>query len=969
MAISPEILEAALNQLYTSDQNAIMQAQEVIQSVQNLPDGIIIFLQIILTTQNPASRKPAITCMISIVEKQWANLPEPVKEQARNLIIQVIQMDLKLDELSMMADICAIIFKSMGFWNEIIKLICVAYQNQNHTLTMLFLSKIFPVMPNTVIEQSYQAFKNMAYYGLKASDQDTNLYAAQIFVTIAKKISNPSILEPLFQYLIPELMKSPSYPDHVFKQLWGFVGTILSINGIDNSIIMELFQVAIHFISENSFDVDKRHFILDEFTPVVPFVAPEMLNVMLSLSFVLALTYISAEEQLPDDYFSILEKALSTRTNEIADFIKGKVVENLNNSQSLPNVILGLCILRPLLQYATDSMVSEIELIQKSLQSALSVPQELIQRAALLVINVFDESFDGLSDISITLMQSVIPLLISPNKAIRNNAANAFLSLCELCDTEIDGLFNTLWSLHINHSVPPNSYDDYILILARVLQLSQDITDEELSQVLAFIEGVFANEEQIVEKAISLNVLSALFTKNSSLHNTLLPKIIPVLNSSLTYQNEDVICQALVFLTNLVKSYRKEVLPFVSNYFSYIVEIISEMDIQRRCFLRSMNTAASIIKFCDDTTLIPPLTKAIIELFYDSDLNTIIDVCNFIAMTSRQLAQVQSEAIKPIFTALVKIVKERNDNDLFNASLEALSKLFKRCRRLEPPYFDQISQDLINCVFTGKILLLGNDPQKLFDLPSENTGYLLDFIDVYLRVQPPNANEIYNVLLQWMSKSDEIVVVPIIGAITETLKRTNIDVQILTGIIQYLQGIAPNVTDVQLRQNISYFLSTFLFKFQDQVPLISQFIPILNAWWEDGKTKAVGYQHCFSNIAVLYLRLFVNGAQLPIPIVISAIEVFPPADETETENMADLIIHILSNQQIPDLFGPSCISIANLLTKPPTNKNMKKISQETLGKLQQLFRTIVSANETIKNHLLQLYSKNQEKQQIISQYF
>ena len=963
------LLEDALVALYTPDQHIIDQAQDVIINFQKQPDGILIFLDIVKNSPDVRVRYSAITNTLHLVEGMWRNIPEPVQSRARNEILDIIGGDLTPHEFSMMADISSIIFRAMGFWNEIVRFICVAYQEQKHELTMLFLSKIFPVMPDAIIQSSYQAFKNMAYFGLQVQDQATNHYAASIFIFIIRKVNDQSLLEPLIQYLMPEIANSLASNDYFFSDSWKLVRGVMKIKGIDNSVIMELFKIAINFISDNNLETHKRLIILDAFAPIVPLISFEMLNVMLSLSFVLALTYITEDNELPDEYFTILKKALIFREDEVADFVKNKVSEYFNMNESYHNVVLALCILHHLLKYSPDVLVSDLDFILRVFQTSLSTNNELIQLAALIAIEVCNESFEEISDILLPLMQCVMPFLIAPSRLIRNTSANAFLSLCDLCDTEIEGLFKTLWELQ--NKIHQDSNEDYILIVAQVIRLSQDINDEMQAQILGFVNNIFEKPEYSVEKAVSLSIISALFSKNSSLHEEILPKIVPILNESLSYSNDDTICQSLAFITNLVKLYRKEVLPFVSNYFNIILSILDMNNVARRYFLSAMNTACSIIKFCNNSDLLGHVTEIILKLSMNSDINTMTSVCDFIAMISKQLAEAKFKDLPIITETLVNIIRTKSDQVLLDSAFEAISKVLKRCRTLDPNYFDKISQELINDIFSGNIKLFGGNPQKLFDVSSEFAQYLLSFIDVYLRNQPPNANEIYGILLQWMSKADEITIVPIIGAISEIMKNTDIDVQVLTNFIQLLQNISGNASNIQLRQNISYFLSTLLSKYPDQIQLVFQFVPILSGWWEEGKTKAIGYQTCLSNIAVLFLRIYILVNQVPQNIIAEAVRAFPPADETETENMAQLISQIISNSNLmsPDIYKSACISISNLLTKSKSSKNIQKISPETYSNLENLFKTMISGNASIKEELLGIYSKNQMKQQIISQYF
>lgn len=993
MDFTPELLSEALANIYTNDQDLITQSGAYIEEVENTPDGILLFLQIIQTSPNVKIRKAAITNLLTIVNKKWSQIPDEIQEQSRQLINEIIQMKLTFEELSMMADICADLFKAMGYWDQIIKNICIAYQSQNYEYTMLFLSKIFPVIPNQLLESYSNAFLKMAYDAIQTDDQETGINSVKVFVQIAKRNKDVNLVMPAISFLVEELTNSHQYDSVLFSKLWQFVYDILDIENADESLATSFFEVADTYITNENIDVERRQIVLSEFEPAILFVPKDMLLLMISYLFELTLLYIDAEEKLPTvQQFSILDESLLKRSAEVSEFVKTKFIEYFTKGQDessevmIQCFILSLSILRSLLQNSPDCMMNENELIKNSLISSISTDNELLQCASLQVIDVLDMQFNEseISNISVELMQQVTNLLISPIKNIRNYASNAFLTLCDMCDTEVDGLLDHLWSLKSQDQIQRDSLANYLLILAKVLSISKNIPDEVQEEILKFIEQVFSLEEEQDEdegeeddvlslKAVSLDVLSSLFEKNASLMPEILPKIVPILTMIFESDQDLVINRAFHFLSNLAKIFRGEILSFVSDFYEIILSIFSQHCNDRSFYLPSIEAASMIIKYCGDQTLLEPTVEEISHIFSDSDLNTLTDVCTYLGLISKALADYKTEVIQSIFTALVQIVKEQNDNNLLYEALEALSKIFKRCRQNNLEFYDQTCENLINCIFNGEIKYLNGNPENLLTLQFDMSSYLLELVEVFLRVEPPNANEIFEVLFKWMTNADEDVASYIIGVVTESMKRIDVNTELLTSIIDYLASIAEMASAVRLRHNIAYFLSNFLEKYNDQFEVVSHFLPYLDKWWAEGKDKEIGYQRCLSNIAVLYLRLFVSGAQVQVESVDKAISAFPPADATETENMAVLILQIfMANQQdqefIHAILNTTCLALADFLTQPATGINMLKISPETLENIQGLFKSILADNENMKAELNQIYQSNSEKINNLSQY-
>lgn len=975
MTISPEILEQALETFTIKDpsQEIIKQNSAIIQAVQNEPEGILLFLEVIHNTQNQKIRKSAIGNLFHLVKEHWNDIPPPIQAQAQQSILAIIQGELEYDEMNTMSAIVAHIFVAVHGWNDILKLICAAYASQNHQFTMVYLKEIFPILPSNLVKELKNTFYNMAFLAIQSEDSRTIINSIKIFIIFYMRLKDITILGPVFQVLPELLSKSEEFDSQTFGEVWQFVRNILSIHETDPSMIPLFFENAMKYLQNESFPIEKRRLILSEFEPVVSIIPFELLQGMLTLSFSLAYAFISTENQLPDDYMEIIDSSLMHRKEEVTEFIKGKVVEYLQNSSSLPDLILGLFVLKSLLQYDEDEMYNETTTIVSSVQAALETQVPPLQITALKVIDVLNEFFNVLSGTSIHLMKLVMPLLISPDEDIRPFAANAFLTLCDLCDTEIDGLFEQLWQFHEQNLVPPDSIKDYIAVIAKVLDMSKTIPDTVQASVITFSDTIlFSGQFDYQEQSVGLNLMSALFKKSPSLLPTLIPKLVPLLNSLFECNDDELaLHQALIFLANLASSFGPSVLEFEAHYFETIANIISERS-TLRYYLTAMEAAAKIIKFCNDNTLVEPMTREILFLLQDEsdDVTTVREVCTYISMMAKSFATVDIKIVKTIFSSLIYAATENDDHELISRCFEALSKMYKRLRSLDVPYFDEHTNQLIQNIFTGQIKILNGSADNLFTLPSDLASYFLEFVEVYLRNSPSNSNDIFAILLKWIEKADEPTIVLLIGLVTENAKRTDINPNILVEIIKYLSTAADKFTFVQLYHNISYFLNTFLLKFNDQVPLAMHFVPFLNKWWSEGREKQVGYQDCLGNIAVLYLRLFTMGGEIPIETVNDSISLFPPTDKTEIEPMALLILQIFASPpQVPQLYLTTCTTLAKFLTEPPTSQSMKKISQESLGNLRLLFTSIVDANEQLKNEILALFVNNREKQEIISQYF
>ncbi|KAH0788055.1 hypothetical protein GPJ56_008037 [Histomonas meleagridis] len=955
------------------DQNIVDRATEFIISVRNQLNGILLFLEIIKTNASQRIRMAAIANIIPVIKSQniWRNYPEEIQKRVESDIIQILQMNLTPIEIEAIGDLAALIFKHLGFWNELIQLICISYQNQNIVFTMLLLAKVFPMMPSQLIIESFPAFRNMALAGLATNDLHTSFNSAHVFINIVQETRDISLLEPLITFLMNNIEGSVNLQnDDDFNTFWRLVHKTISFKEIGGDLIMQFYSLSFKLISNEQIYYEKRHIILDSFSNVVSKVTPEAMLSMLTFSINLALQYIRTQELLSYDYMTIIEKVITRDQNQTTQILKQNIIGMLS-SGDLPQLILGVLLVQVLLQYAEGPMSSELDLIRNTFLAAVSSQCELLQVAGLKAISTFDETFEGISEISVDLMKAIIGLLISPSNEVRFSAYSAFITLCEICDTEIEGLFSIIWRYQLEGLVRPNDLEDYIVVISHSLLLSNDITDEILESLLPFLDSLISSTE-IYQKSAVLRIVTSLLAKKESLTEILLQKVRPILDESFQNGNFIVVYHSLNFITNLVRTFRQEVLQYIRPYIPIIAKYINEQD-ENQIFYYSINTAASIIKFCNDPTLINITCTGCAKMLESNDEQVMTAGCDAILMISKTLSLTgdQQENVSKVHTllsGLIIIIQEQTELDLIEDALEASTQIFKNFFLIAPNVFLPISESLIKELLNGQIALFNYNVEQLYNCPSDLAHYILNFVSIYLRIMPPNINDICNFLLQWLQRSRFDVISCIIGSITFAFKKVNLPNEFLAAIIQFLLANIAAMKNVDLRQNVCYFLNTFLDKYPDQFQLLIGFVPFLGQWWDEGKNKSAGYKKCLSNIAVVFLRFLICGVQIDNEKILEAIKCFPPADEKESNNMAKLLIMIFSNQQPLELSFAFVLAIANLLCEPLSKKITRKIDENNDQAIKQLFRTYVTSNEAIKMQLIAMFEKSPQKLQIISSY-
>jgi hypothetical protein len=182
------------------------------------------------------------------------------------------------------------------------------------------------------------------------------------------------------------------------------------------------------------------------------------------------------------------------------------------------------------------------------------------------------------------------------------------MTVCEMCDCEIEGLFESIWSLHSSGFVQGSDFGHYILLLAHIIDLSKDLGDDFVEIVNPFLDFIFGQD--CIEKYSGLSLVSSIVKKRPSLLGDILPRVSGILGESLSFANDDVQCQGLGFVENIAKHFGSASLPFVSGSFDFVVQMIEEGTPGTRVYCTSLRTGSIIIKFCEDDTLLHAIEGA-----------------------------------------------------------------------------------------------------------------------------------------------------------------------------------------------------------------------------------------------------------------------------------------------------------------------------------------------------------------------
>jgi hypothetical protein len=949
-----ERLEAALQQSLLPDQSFLDESTAFISAVQSAPDGPLPFLAIIAQTTVPTVRTAAIVNLYSLLKSNLPSIPTEIQASVRSHLLTILEsQELESIDFSVLADCGVLLFAAMiaagEFWNEMIRLIGQGFLGGKIWFTIGLLSRIILVIPDHIIAQSYAAFRNMAYSGLNSESLSVCFDACQIFLKIARVITEFEILNPIVSFLDNEARESESFDDDDFRVLWGTISEVVGLSEVPTEVILQFFSTGMALMDAPGISIERRTIVLEAFVPVLPAVEAEFAGLLISLSLDLSVGVIASTGSLPD--LAIVTRALTTRSQTEVVPLLQQAIPSLLAAGDGPRTVLAVALLGPLLQFAQVHMASEVDFVRDVLTKALSSESELVQRAGLRVCNIMDESSSAYLGLIVDLLKLVVNLFTVESEQVRVEAFHAFLTLSERPDSQVDGLFEEVW--RAQSGVRDTEMNQYIQTIGVLVRLSREIHDDQVGQLIVFLDTI--SQMGVPERSAGLSIIAGLLTKREGLFETLMPRVGEILGEAIAFDNIDVPCQALAFVQNLIKTVPDSV-SFISPAFEFITGALDQ-DPDARVFRVALGTAATIIKFSGDTTLLDPALSAVRRMLESDPVDSKISACENLALFAKAVP-----VDIALLTDVANIVESEIDTDLLTAALEALSKLLRG-----HPEYAEVAERLAENIFSGNIKWLKGSIALLYDSPASITQSLLEFLSIFIRFHPSNLDQICEFVIEWMQHASPLVMTSILGLLTDAVLFCKVNPDIVVRSLEFLESLTASISDTDLRHNVVAYLSAVIGTVDRE--RVSSFLPAVTRWLTDAKGTATGHDLLISNIALFVLKISVDGPAVERALLLEAIAAFPPSDIKDTTEMARILIQILERDNSVDLVTASLRAIADLLTEPQGRRKLRKLPEDVLVRLQQLFTDFLAGQEALKQAVLSGYDGNQEKQTAICRYF
>lgn len=976
-------------------QSNIEEAEKQLIPFLSDPQSIFFLLQIIETPPSAISQRTALTLISQSIQNNISALDEETRSNLVNSLIQ-LSFTNEANFIKLSPILFAYIKKDLQKCVQIIEMSEKFLAEGQFPLTsILFLEKIIPCFDpessQSFLSSHFENFLNFSLTYLQSEDWKFVVPSMRIFFYTIALIPPESRVDYPHYSIIFNRFPDESNKNN-FSSFWAIIEDAISLELIPDNYIVSLYSWIMQTVNQKEVSYESKILLISILKHLIPKFNEEQLGQILNAVFSTAREYVEQENNIPTDYFSTINTALTHLPREgVYSMIKERVMYFLQ-LQDRSGLVISIFVFSLVLEYAQDAAYKDSEFIITTLMQALNIQDNLLSTAVCEVLESFGQSFTSISIFAVPFIPRIIPFLISEDKDLRQKANDALNSLTKLINIPLEGFFHALWELRDN--IPPDEYNTYLEFLAIAVDKSDDFGDPETEALKSIALPALLNLDDVETATDYLPLVSNLICQNEALLPELLGPALVVLMNCIEGQesSEDSVVNCFDFICNLLDKFGAQVAESFKQIIEKGLELLKDDEegtkdaepgaVSSRIQTVALDACCRFAKKTEDKVLASKLQEYCIDFFtrdYFEDQDNANDEDEKI---DDIVEEIEENSIKEASESCRLIVKLLNDEDKRQLFLNILTYLIQtenpNCASYSIPPLIKILHNasdeqqrqfyLAKCAEIIQLITTDSLPslrQNIFSgdcdfLLMTNISYLLCEVVRYKSVL---VDQLCQFMIQIISSGlNSAYLYCFIGAYSDVIKYGTGSAESNQAIINLLPTLFKEARDPDTKQNLAYLLIILVQNNPQVLPSLGEFIAIMQQWYLEGKENPNGYQLMLSNIASAYLTFFANGLDMNTDLLNEAISEFPPFDTHETEPMLLNLAKIFSSATIPlPTLEIAAFALAKFFILNEEDLKKRKVTPELIGVAQHIFRTIASSNPQIIQQVLAKYSNSQVK--------
>lgn len=965
--MDPNDVESILIKTQDSDPKIIKEVTKFLTELNKTDKCIPVYFELLNQSIETIAKNAASTMLYQFIKSNIGNLTPETTEFLKIQLVVYLDQNPRASKTiwnSLSDSIILIVQHTQQFWPELDQFIYkLANDFSPHRLNTL--SKVISFLPNDLILAKYQIYGSFATAAITNSTDfeiiSTGILILSSLIDASGSSAEFEICFAKIIEIITAVLPAQALPSQIEKQFWNSMTLLIS-----DLVPSELISAILQYLTIPDLDSQKSIVIFESLRTVMQCFSFEQVMGILTQAIVLSIKHFELYQELPADILSIFDSAFKYFPHaQLYEFTKAKISE-----LSQVNIVITILLLSPLVSYAYDKLIDEINIVIEPLKFGFQSNTLIIIEACQDVIENMSEHNQLIGSWQESLFPLIAPLLVSEDSEIRNSCYESLLSLFDSSCHKSISIHYLTSLLTIKTSINECNYEQYLKLIGEIIANSENISDAQVHEILEMLVPLLDISHNPNFSGVALYVLGQLICNGEfSEIETIIPNTFDASKFNLKSKNDSDTVYALIYLLQLANTYGESVAEMLHKLWPLISKMISKNPhVLVMEYLLKLSCEIAILSH--DAAIVPQILPVLNSQFQQEDHEEV-----FIAVSSRIVRLLDKNQYQALLVLLIHICLECEDCDTVASGFMAIYKYLKYS--IEETREDTIQKvnQIIDMFFKGTLNCLEMrsilDPQV--DINLELLTSFGTMVNKFVSYPSPFVEPVCQMFLALGSRDSteykNVVIQVFIDAIENGTIQPSVSMELLHGFETFM---ATN--DEGLQQNIVYLLIIILKNYPDFIQSVSKYLPLITQWWSAYLPNQNRYGEVLSNIASFFLLLasITMMQNFPLQLLEQTMIMFPPTDLTETLSMCQCLLKLFgglqNNPELDAALTPAfrvktAIGIAKLLSEPAKKKRKMNLNQEIIGNITMVFRTLCQAQEILQSVIESL--QNNEKRKAI----
>jgi len=952
--------------LYKSSEQGNEEITNQIHNVLKDPQSTFLFIHLLIATKNSVVLNACLLYIHKSLENHWVNYEFDQRGEIRHEFLEFlksIRSDIILTKF--LDNIVYVYSRDETDWPELMNYMIDIISNSTSVFYgVSILKSILPHMKHDKIDEFYEFIIDIIKQNFKSGNEQLVALSSDIFLVLVQKcdlsIEENEELIDIVASFIHISKETRVFKESEFIMFWSSISSLNSVQFFIDEYLNELVESSIFIVNDKNNGLFKRTFVLESLYPLIPMI-PDYIESVLSLCMDLTAGLIENDGIIPADSLSHFESAIyHFPREEIYPLIQSCVGLALN-AEDVPHQTSGLLLFRVIISVAPDCAQKDIESIITLIETALNSEESLLKQAACNVLEVFNVGFSSLNCYGPKFLPSTVPLLVSESPEIRVGAYKAVTSLLERVDATIENLFPSL--VQILNDVPEDDLPNFIRIVTRAVDISEDFDDEQCDGAIEIIRKVLeTNSIEMIAAAFQMGI--SLLKQDEAHLETVCELLLGSVDSCLDIQNFEYVAsivESINFVGDLALHLKDSADSIISQFVS---KIFSHLKNENKAISqRSLVSMAKILRTCPNhhqeylSDFVSSLDNAL-KSEKKSSQESAIEAINIIRRS------LDEETKRLFYERMLEIINtETTRLLLISSSFLAASKLIKSSKSENKSYYIDIGRNTVNKIISTEIPFLEGKELRISGASSFLFANLCRYLSSLLVNGLDEADEICSFLLPWFQNESELEHFSVTGTLISAMQTNSISQVIRQTILESIINEISFASDPSLQQNIVFFLNLLVQNDDSFIAPVCEILSSIEKWRHNAKEAKFGYQDVLSNIASLYLTIAAKVPDFDQSKLVYAFAEFPPFDVSECSSMISSILKLYNSQKIQSDFSTNAlgVAIARYIAWDDSMFEKAHISEPQHEEIISIFRSICAKDESLLKTLERMYAKTRGK--------